>query len=125
MLKDVPLWLDEGLAGYFELPPRNNGVNAQHLEVLRRGPFQPDLGRLEKFTEVIQMQKPEYREAWAWVHLMLRGDPAAKKVLHAYLQALRTDAAPGPLLARLREAIPAPEQALAQHLSTIEMPKAK
>lgn len=122
-LKEVPLWLDEGLAGYFELPPGQDGVNPQHLDALRRGPFQPDLARLEKLKDVAEMQKPEYREAWAWVHLMLRTGPAAKKVLHDYLQALCTDPNPGPLLPKLREAVPEPEQALADYLATVEMPK--
>ena len=123
VLKEVPLWLDEGLAGYFELPPSQDGVNPQHLDTLRRTPFQPDLARLEKFTLVAQMEKPEYREAWAWVHLMLRSGPAAKKVLHQYLQALRTDPNPGPLLPRLRDAVPDPEQALVDHLAAVEVPK--
>ncbi len=125
VLKEVPLWLDEGLAGYFELPPQQEGVNPQHLETLRRTPFRPDLARLEKFTHVAQMEKPEYREAWAWVYLMLRSGPAAKKVLHDYLQSLRADPTPGPLLPKLREAIPEPEQVLVDHLANTEMPKAK
>jgi hypothetical protein len=79
VLKEVPLWLDEGLAGYFELPPSQEGVNPQHLDTLRRSAFQPDLARLEKFTHVAQMEKPEYREAWAWVHLMLRSGPARRR----------------------------------------------
>jgi hypothetical protein len=123
-LRDVPLWLDEGLAGYFELPPGNGGVNPHHLETLRRGPFRPDLARLEGLADVRQMEKPEYREAWAWVHLMLRGDPAARKVLHEYLQALRTNPQPGPLLPRLREAVGDPEAALARHLAAVEFPQA-
>jgi hypothetical protein len=123
VLKDVPLWLDEGLAGYFELPPANDGVNPQHLETLRRGPFQPDLGRLEKLDQVAQMQKPEYREAWAWVHFMLRGNPATSKVLREYLQSLRTNANPGPLLPKLKEAIPDPDQALHDHLEQIDFPR--
>ncbi len=123
VLKEVPLWLDEGLAGYFELPPHQDGVNPQHLDTLRRGPFQPDMARLEKLKDVAEMQKPEYREAWAWVHLMLRTGPGAKKVLHDYLQALRSDPNPGPLLPKLREVVPEPEQALADYLATVEMPK--
>ncbi|MBM3978948.1 MAG: hypothetical protein FJ304_01435 [Planctomycetes bacterium] len=123
VLKEVPLWLDEGLAGYFELPPHHEGVNPLHLDTLRRAPFKPDLARLEKFTQVAQMEKPEYREAWAWVHLMLRSGPAAKKVLHQYLQALRTDSNPGPLLPRLAEAVPEPEQALVDHLGAVEVPR--
>jgi hypothetical protein len=123
VLKEVPLWLDEGLAGYFELSPYQEGVNPQHLDALRRCAFQPDLARLEKFTQVAQMEKPEYREAWAWVHLMLRSGPGAKKVLHDYLQSLRTDPNPGPLLPRLREALGEPEQALVDHLATVEPPR--
>ena len=122
VLTDVPLWLDEGLAGYFELPPNQNGLNAQHLDVLRRGPFQPDLGRLEKLDQVRQMEKPEYREAWAWVHYMLRGNADAKKVLLEYMQALRTNPTPGPLLARLKEVAPDPDQALAGHLTDLAIP---
>lgn len=123
VLKDVPLWLDEGLAGFFELPPEYDGINLQHLEALRRGPFRPDLARLEKLDQVRQMEKPEYREAWAWVHFMLRGDPAARRVLHDYLQLLRTTCHPGPLLPRLRDAVPDPERALLDHLATIEPPR--
>lgn len=123
VLKEVPLWLDEGLAGYFELPPQQDGVNGQHLDALRRTAFVPNLSRLEEFTEVAQMNKPEYREAWAWVYLMLRSGPAARKVLHDYLQVLRTDPKPGPLLPRLRDAVPEPEQALVDHLATVELPR--
>jgi len=123
VLKDVPLWLDEGLAGFFELPPNQDGLNPQHLEILRRGPFQPDLARLEKLSDVKQMAKPEYREAWAWIHLMLRGDPAAKKVLLDYLQALRINPNPGLLLPQLREAVLDPEQDLLEHLEKIELVK--
>jgi hypothetical protein len=123
VLKDVPLWLDEGLAGYFELPPGNEGVNPQHLEMLRRGPFQPDLVRLEKLGDVRQMGKPEYREAWAWVHLMLRSDLAAKKVLLDYLQVLRTNSNAGLLAPQLRAAVLDPEQDLMEHLEKTELTK--
>ena len=126
VLKEVPLWLDEGLAGYFELAPGTNAVNPRHLELLRRGPFQPDLARLEKLDKVAQMEQPEYRESWAWVHLMLRGgDPAVTQVLHDYLRALRTNPNPGPLLPRLQQVFPDPEQALAEHLARTETPRRK
>lgn len=122
VLKTVPLWLDEGLAGFFELPPGQEGVNPSHLDALRRGPFQPDLGRLEKLGQVRQMEKPEYREAWAWVHLMLRGGPPVKKVLVEYVAQLRETPTPGPLLPKLREAFPDPNAALAEHLTRVEVP---
>src|SRR5207302_2820246 len=74
VIRDVPLWLDEGLAEYFELPPDQQGVNPVHLEHLCQaadGPGRLDLARLEGLSRVGQMNKEEYREAWAWVHLML------------------------------------------------------
>jgi hypothetical protein len=120
VLRDVPLWLDEGIAEYFELPPERMGVNAQHLEQLRRGPFQPDLGRLEGLTKVVQMKPPEYRESWAWVHLMLDGPPEARKVLLKYLQALRGTEPAAKLLPQLKEAIASPDDALAAHLTAME-----
>lgn len=125
VLKDVPLWLDEGLAGYFELPPENGGVNPQHLEQLARGPFRPDLTRLERLTDVGEMQKPEYREAWAWVHMMLRSSPATRQALCEYMQTLRTTAKPGPLQPKLKEAAGEPDEALYGHLTRLHIPRSR
>jgi hypothetical protein len=119
VIRDVPLWLDEGLAEYFEVPPAANGINAAHVEQLRRtlgGPLKPDLARLEGLKEVAQMHRPEYREAWAWVHLMLRTTPEARGVLLAYLQQLRRNRNPGPLGPQLARVFSDPEEALAKHL---------
>jgi hypothetical protein len=120
VLKDVPLWLDEGLAEFFELPPERNGINAQHLEQLRHGPFQPDMARLEQLSQVQHMERAEYREAWAWVHLMLRDKPEGRAVLLNYLQLLRANPTPGSLLAKLREVYPSPNETLTEHLTQIE-----
>ena len=38
VLKDVPLWLDEGLAEYFEIAPGKAAINAEHMKHLRHGP---------------------------------------------------------------------------------------
>jgi hypothetical protein len=123
VLKDVPLWLDEGLAEYFELPAENQGVNPAHVEQLRHGMgelYKPDMSRLEGLTKVSQMKQREYWEAWAWVHLMLRTTPEAKGVLTAYLQQLRSNPTPGPLSPRLAEAVPKPEAAFERHLEDLE-----
>lgn len=122
VLKDVPLWLDEGLAEYFELPPDQQGVNAAHVAQLRRGPlaFKPDLARLEGLAQVQQMNPSEYRESWAWVHLMLRGPKEGRTVLLAYLQQLRNNPAPGLLRPRLTVAIPHLDEILQDHLKGLE-----
>jgi hypothetical protein len=123
VLKDVPLWLDEGLAEYFEMPPGWRGVNYQHLTQLLRTPgfaFKPDLERLERLTQVEQMTPAEYREAWAWTHLMLHGKPEARKALIGYLRELRTNANPGPLRPRLAALYPSPDGALHRHLARLD-----
>ncbi len=121
VLKDVPLWLDEGLAEYFEVPPAQRGLNPRHLEQLRRGSGIPaDLTRLEQLSQVQQMTPAEYREAWAWVHLMLHDKPEARGVLIAYLQQLRTTPTPGPIGPRLAALYPSVNDALARHLAALE-----
>jgi hypothetical protein len=123
-LKKVPLWLDEGLAEYFELPQANRGLNPAHVHLLRRDlsrGMQFDLARLESLTEVEQMNPGEYREAWAWVHLMLRSEPAAKRVLIDYLRQLRDVNDPPPLGPRLATVFRKPEEALVQHIQDLDV----
>ena len=120
VLKNVPIWLDEGLAEYFEVPTGQNGVNPKHLEQMRQAGVRFDLDRLEKLEEVNQMTPPEYRESWAWVHLMLRSTPQAKQALLAYLQDLRVNPRPGPLRPRLATAFLSIDNALQTHLADME-----
>jgi hypothetical protein len=123
VLKGVPLWLDEGLAEYFEVAPENQGVNFGHLDQIRHGEqgiFRPDLARLEQISQVKHMSPAEYREAWAWVHLMLRGRPEGKAVLVKYLQQLRTTENPGPLAPALAKVYPAPDEALSRHVMLLD-----
>ena len=127
VLRQVPMWLDEGIAEYFELPSDVKGVNASHVEFFRRaiqaGSFKPDMARLESLTQVKQMNSPEYREAWAWVHFMLHSTPEAKKVLRNYLAQLKTNPNPGALAPRLAEVFPSPQEALRKHLLELEVPE--
>lgn len=120
VLKDVPLWLDEGLAEYFEVPAGWHGVNVQHVEHLRSGNAKLDLARLEQMADVQQMTPAEYREAWAWVHLMLRGTPQSRQVLIAYLQELRSNPSPGLLRPRLASVFLSLESSLDRHLAALE-----
>jgi len=124
VLKEVPLWLDEGLAEYYELPPDRDGVNALHVDAFRRGEVAPDLATLERLDQVPQMGRAQYQEAWAWVHLMLRGSPAGRQVLLTHLQQLRGQEPAGPLLPKLQAVYPNPPLALAQHLAAVSPPAA-
>ena len=123
-LKSVPIWLDEGLAGFFEQSPANDGVNIMHLDSLRTSdsPRVADLARLEKLREVSQMGRVEYQESWAWVHYLLRGEAAARKVFLEHLKALRGNPSVGPLLSKLETEVGDPNAAMLRHLSRLELP---
>jgi hypothetical protein len=98
-------------------------LNYRHLSGLRPTPgipWSPNLGRLEKLTLVKEMSPADYREAWAWVHYMLRGSPEAKTVLLNYVQQLRHTRDPGPFEPHLALAIRDPEEALRQHIAKLE-----
>lgn len=89
---DLPLWLDEGLAEYFENPEPRGGLNPEHLARLpddRKAGWRPDLARLEGLQIVSAMSPRDYRESWAWVHYLLNGKPQDKTTLLAYLNDLR------------------------------------
>jgi hypothetical protein len=122
VLKDVPLWLDEGLAEYYEVVPQSQGLNHNHVEQLRGAGgevFEPDLTRLEQLSQVQQMSPAEYREAWAWVHLMLHDSAESRAVLTSYLQQLRTTPSPGPIQPKLTEVFPNLETAFERHLAKL------
>lgn len=124
VIREVPLWLDEGLAEYFELPPEQKGVNANHVEIIRRGlvsgAYKLELARLERLRQVDEMNPAEYREAWAWVHFMLNSKPEARTALLSYLQQLRGSRHPGMLGTKLEKIYPDLEKALSEHLSALD-----
>lgn len=123
VLKQVPLWLDEGIAEYFETEPHQNGFNAAHLEGLQRqwsSGAGPDLDRLESLSEVQQMHREEYREAWAWVYWMLRQSPEGKEALKAYLAQCKQVKSPKKLMDGLREKMPEPNQVMLNSMGLLD-----
>jgi tRNA A-37 threonylcarbamoyl transferase component Bud32 len=104
-MKRVPLWLDEGLAEYFEISgPQPGGINREYatkLSTLLAQGWRPNLKRLEGLGDDAQMRRSDYQEAWAWVHFMLHGSPEAKHVLLSYLKDLRTIPNPKSISRRL------------------------
>ncbi|WP_435017515.1 DUF1570 domain-containing protein [Tundrisphaera sp. TA3] len=101
---DIPLWLDEGLAEYFEGPADRKGLNPEHVGRLPAdlaAGWAPDLARLETQRSVRQMTPRDYRESWAWVHFLLNDERPRKAALLAYLADLRSSPDCPPLTKRL------------------------
>ncbi len=120
-LKTVPLWLDEGLAEYFEVAPTGPiGLNRDHAESLSlavQNGWKPDLRRLEQVDDVSQMQRADYQESWAWIHYLLQGTPDGPKLLVDYLRKLETATDPPPLADSLAAELSESEQRLVLHVA--------
>lgn len=83
----VPIWLDEGLAQYYETA-REDGRNERALVMLGealRGRWSPDLARLERIVNMSEMGPREYAEAWSWVAAAQAADP---QLIQRFLVAL-------------------------------------
>ncbi|MEX0820344.1 MAG: hypothetical protein WD070_12160 [Pirellulaceae bacterium] len=114
----VPLWLDEGLAEYFEVPASQRAHDNPHLSKVTWGARlgqTPDLDKLEQIGSLSKMGAVQYRHAWAWVHFMLHGPAEAHDELISYLAAIRSLSPPGVLSDRLRTRIPDLESRFREH----------
>lgn len=123
VVPNLPLWLDEGLAEFFEVPRRQQGLHRQHIawlnERMRRQGWQPNLKRLERVANHRDLQQDEYAEAWLWVHFLLESSPETAEILRGYLNEVRTSAAPPPLSAVLERQWPNAAAAAAERLRTL------
>lgn len=94
VIRNLPIWLDEGLAEYFEVPLGFHGRNQAHIDLLtklhREGQWKPDLARLEEMRFAGELAQVDYAEAWLWVHYLLEGGSGLKSFVSNQLQQLRT-----------------------------------
>ncbi|WP_153559138.1 hypothetical protein [Roseimaritima sediminicola] len=105
----VPLWLDEGLAEYFEAPPAQRATGSPHHRTVGLRALVgrvPDLERLENLDGVSEMHAAQYRDAWAWVHFLLHESDQSRRVLTGFLQDLQAHSPPGSLSRRLAAEMP-------------------
>ena len=121
---DLPLWLDEGRAEYFEGPAGRRGLNPEHIARLptdiEKG-WKPDLKRLEQLKNVKDMTPRDYRESWAWIHYLL--DPANEAgtaILIAYLSDIQSRKGEAePLSARVVQGKPLEDRVLLGHIAKV------
>ncbi len=117
----VPLWLDEGLAEYYEVPPSQRILQNPHRNATvwsYRLWQRQTMNELENKQQLAEMGRNEYRHAWAWVHFMLHGPPEARQELANYLADIREGTPPGSLSTRLSAAVPNPDAAIVTHFKT-------
>lgn len=117
-LADVPLWLDEGLAEYFEVPEQQRAFDHPHFDRLRwsmRLGMIRSIATLEQLQELSEMDGVDYRFAWAWAHFMLHGPVEAHQALVDFLADARQRTATPGLSQRLERAVPGATDRMVQH----------
>ena len=129
VVPNLPLWLDEGLAKYSEIPPGGQGLNRSYLRqidaAVQRGGWHPNLQRLEQLGPAADLAQADYVDAWAWVHFLLESEPARADLLRRYLADLRGGRPVEPLASRLARQIGWPEWALLEHMRVLAAAEAK
>jgi hypothetical protein len=121
-VRNIPLWIDEGLAEYFEVAGDVQKHHAEHekllINAINQEQWTPDLQRLEQFTASSHMTQIDYAESWLWMHWSL-ATPETRKLLTDYLHDLRQHGTPTPLTHRIREKIPQPHKSLLEYLGQL------
>lgn len=105
----VPLWLDEGIAEYFEPIAAHRHARNSHLAAVKIRALLgqvPDLGSLESVSELSEMSAGNYRDAWSWVHFMLHESEQSRATLTRFLEDIQSGIPPGPLSRRVAAEIP-------------------
>jgi hypothetical protein len=93
----VPLWLDEGLAEYFEEDEKAR-VSSQRIATVQwkaRVGSPPSLVSLESVSSAEEMDSAAYRDSWAFASFLLNESPESLKVLKNYVTAIHRGEAPG------------------------------
>jgi len=125
-LPDIPLWLDEGLAEYFEVTQDQKHVNRPHVEYLldrlRLGRWSPNIARLESLRATEEMTQQDYAEGWCWIHWLLHSTPARATLLQEHLAKYRRRDPASPFSQMLVTSKEAPEELVIQHLQSLGKP---
>jgi hypothetical protein len=123
---NIPLWLDEGLAEYFEVGRGRRGVNRMHVDYLNGqvavGGWRPSLPRLEQLAVAADMTQLDYAESWLWVHFLLESEVGKAALVQQYLAELRGDGTAAPLSDRIATRVENVETALLKHLKSVTSP---
>lgn len=123
-LLDVPLWLDEGLAEYFEVPgPTTGSINVEYVREIGRSiesGWRPEMTRLEAISEFDEMDRVDYQEAWSWVHFMLHHSPDTRQTLLKFISELRNTSNPGLLSERLAQVLPSFSDRFLNYVGSME-----
>jgi hypothetical protein len=119
-LAAVPLWLDEGIAKYFEVPARERAFDHPYFDdpkwkwSVRLGMVR-SMDSLEQRDNLSDLDATDYRYAWAWVHFMMHGPEAGHQALVHNIACYQQSTAPSKLSVELAAAVPNADEKMIEH----------
>lgn len=124
VVPNLPLWMDEGLAEYFELPRGQDGFHRQHIYFLtnlaKDESWTPSLDRLEALTVAAEMTQQDYAESWLWVHYLMNNEKnGLRTLLQDQLARIRMKGDAAPISEYLGESHPVSSDDIMQHLASL------
>jgi hypothetical protein len=118
----LPLWIDEGLAEYFEVGPGTGGLNWAHVQHLadafQQQTWTPSLGRMETLHDPTKLTQTDYAEAWLWTHFLLSEDSTAALV-RSQMQRYQNKTGVA-WTAKVHHLVHDPNQRLLEHLQALK-----
>lgn len=97
VLPFIPLWIDEGMAEYFE-DQRGTRLKSSRFASVKwkaRTGWKPSLVSLERIGNASQMTQQNYQDSWAWVAFLLNESQTSSGWFRQYLKAISAGEAPG------------------------------
>ena len=123
VIPNIPLWLDEGIAEYFEVARGERGINGAHIyhlsNELRRESWEPDLTILESLTSASSLTQTQYAESWLWAHFLLSGDQESRAIIQDTLAQLRESGMAEPIQPKVEAHFPDSKTQLIVHLEAL------
>lgn len=121
--KHLPLWLDEGLAEYFEIANLDDRMHLAHVQLLAQAivedGWEPDLKRLESLTMLDEFTQIDSAEAWLWCHFLLKSTGDRRLLLHSHMALLQDQEQTAALSQTLLRSEPQTEEAVLEHLNIL------
>lgn len=118
----LPLWIDEGLAEYYEVGPGTGGLNWAHVQHLadafEQETWTPSLGRMETLYDPTKLTQTDYAEAWLWTHFLLSEDSTAALV-RSQMQRYQNKTGVA-WTAKVHHLVHDPNQRLLEHLKALK-----
>ncbi|MBC8350407.1 MAG: DUF1570 domain-containing protein [Planctomycetes bacterium] len=120
VIPNTSLWLDEGIAEYFETPRGANGLHLKHIELLheaaRKGNWKPNLARLDELVAIDKMTQRDYAESWLWLHFLLQTTRERQLLLQHHMSILGEKAQAPPFSQAIFTTEPDAAYAVLDHL---------